>query len=175
MNADEVIQSIGVEIYRAPLSKTREEVDYPNLANPLHLAILLIDFDTEIEMNGILGFLENPTGSYLKQTIEALNLIGALKSAALLESIQSCTIKYGISWEGLRNDFEGSTEYQVTSFRETHGESSDEWSDEVLRLSGNFCLFNSHYALENSYESFCQYLDGQLENFQTEINDRKSA
>lgn len=174
MNADAIIQKLAVEIYRSPLSKTRSEIDYPNLANPLHLAILLIDFDGEIEMNGILGFLENSTGRYLKQTIEALNLIGAPKSAALLDSVQSCLTKFGVTWESLRSDSAGIVEYQITSFRETHGESSDEWSEEVLRLSGNFCLFNAHYALEDSYGSFCQYLDCMLDDLQTEIEKRKT-
>jgi len=175
MNADAIIQNIGAEIYRAPLSKTRSEIDYPNLTNPLHLTVLLIDCDTEIEMNGILGFLENSTGRHLKQTIDALSMIGAPKSAAVLDSVQNCMIKHGITWESLRGDFEGTSEYQITSFRELHGESSEAFTCEVLQLTTGFSLFNTYDTLNDTYGSFCQYLDDNLDNLQVEIEIRKNA
>ena len=62
MTADEIIQELGGKIYARPLSLVRDEPSYPDLANPLHLIILLVDCDTEVMMNGMLGFLENMTG-----------------------------------------------------------------------------------------------------------------
>jgi hypothetical protein len=172
MDADGIIQELGTKIYEAPLSGVRSEENYPDLTNPLHLATLLIDCDTEVDMNGMLGFLENSTGRHLSRTAEALRLIGAPRSAALLESIQSCMTKHGVTWEGLRGDFAGGAEYQVTSFRELHGEALDAFASEVGGLAGRFSLFNRHYALEDSYGALCRYLDNRMLELRGEIDKR---
>jgi hypothetical protein len=50
----------------------RDEADYPDLDNPLHFAMLAIACDTEIAMNGMLGFLENMTGRHVCQNRSGL-------------------------------------------------------------------------------------------------------
>lgn len=172
MNADSIIQELSTEIYEYPLSKVRDEISYPDLTNPLHLIILLIDCDTEIDMNGMLGFLENPTGRHLGRTAAALKLIGAPKSAALLESIESCMTRHAVTWDRLRGDFAGTVEYQITSFRELHGGALDAFAGEVGSLAGHFSLFNTRYSLENSYAALCGYLDGRVRELRCEIEKR---
>src|SRR6266516_1196275 len=117
MTADDVIQEIGGKIYDHPLSMIRGEADFPDLANPLHLIVLLIDCDTEIMMNGMLGFIENMTGRHLVPTIEALRQIGASAVARQLQAVHDCMTRYGVTWQRLRGEFEGSHEYEITSFR----------------------------------------------------------
>ncbi|WP_418936961.1 DMP19 family protein [Paenibacillus anseongense] len=39
--------------------------------------LLILDFDIELQMNGIIGFLENSSGAYLEETMEALFRIRA--------------------------------------------------------------------------------------------------
>jgi hypothetical protein len=174
MAADSIIQELGTEIYQPPLSNVRREVNYPDLTNPLHLTVLLIDCDIEIDMNGMLGFLENSTGRHLRQTAEALRLIGAPRSAALLESIQFCMTKHGVTWERLRGDFVGSTEYEISSFRGLHGEALNPFATEIGNLAGRFSLFNTHYSLEDAYSALCSYLDGRVEELRREIDKRKT-
>ncbi len=173
MNAAATLQELSISIYEVPLSDVRNEADYPNLSNPLHLAVLLIDCDTEIDMNGMLGFIENSTGQHLNRTAEALKLVGAPKSASLLESVRSCMDRHGVTWQRLRNDFEGTAEYEITSFRELHGEGLDAFTEELDRLVGNFSLFNTLYSPENAYAALCSYLDGRVEELQSEIDRRK--
>jgi hypothetical protein len=175
MNADSFIQELAVQIYEEPLSGIRSETDYPNLSNPLHLAVLLIDCDTEIEINGMLGFLENMTGPYLPETTEALRLIGATKCASLFSSIQACMRKHGVSWEQLRSDFDGVTEFQITSFRELHGDRLSPFVKEVDELTHSFSLFNANYSLEDAYSSLREYLDSRLNEFRQEIDKRRVA
>ena len=151
MNAEEIIQDLAIKIYEKPLSQVREECNFPNLDSPLHLAMLLLDCDTEISMNGMLGFLENLTGRHLAPTIEALERIGAPKSAELLRAVQSCMKKHGVTWAKLRGDFEGTVEYQITSFRQLHGESLDAFSKDIYQIVGKFELFNSYSALEDTF------------------------
>ena len=40
MNADQLIQELAVKVYQDPLAKARDEADFPNLTNPLHLVML---------------------------------------------------------------------------------------------------------------------------------------
>jgi hypothetical protein len=173
MNADSLIQELAVQIYQAPLVSIRDEADYPNLNIPLHLVVLLIDCDTEIEMNGILGFLENMTGRYLPQTTEALRLIGAPKCAAIFDSVHASMTRYGVTWERLRGDFEGSTEFQITSFRRLHGEALDSFTAEVGKLVQGFSLFNTLYSPEDAYAALCHYLETRLVELRQEIDKRK--
>ena len=174
MDADKIIQELAIEIYEEPLSLIREESEFPNLDNPLHLIVLLIDCDTEIAMNGMLGFLENQTGQHLGKTIEALETIGAIKSAALFRSVENCMTKHGVTWAKLRGDFEGSVEYQITSFRELHGASLDGFSQEIHKIVGSFALFNGHYSLEDSYGALYRHAQSRVELLQNEIQRRKA-
>jgi len=66
MIGQDILNDIGLKSYEKPLSSIRVDPCWPSLGNPLHLAVLLVDFDTEVNMNGLLGFLENPTGAYLE-------------------------------------------------------------------------------------------------------------
>jgi hypothetical protein len=174
MNADMLIQELAVQIYRPPLASVRDEANYPNLSNPLHLAVLLIDCDTEIEMNGILGFLENMTGRYLPQTTEALRLIGAPKCAVILNSVHASMTKHGVSSERLRGDFEGTTEFQITSFSEMHGDRLDLFTTEVDKLTNGLSIFNTRYSPEDAYGAFCSYLDGRFDELCREVDERKA-
>jgi hypothetical protein len=175
MNADSLIQELAVQIYDEPLSVIRSETDYPNLSNPLHLVVLLIDCNTEIEMNGVLGFLENMTGQHLPETTEALRVIGSPKCASLFSSIQVCMRRHGVSWEQLRGDFDGATEFQITSFREMHGDRLSPFVKEVGELTRHFSLFNAHDSPEDAYSALCRYLDGRLDELRQEIDKRRVA
>lgn len=171
MNADDLIQELSIAVYRSPLSGVRHETDYPRLGNPLHLVVLLIDCDTEIDMNGVLGFLENRTGGYLSETIEAMELIGAIECAAIFRSIQDCMTKYSVTWERLRGDFEGTTEFQITSFSELHGEGLHTFAIEVGELTRHFSVFSRKFP-GNAYGAVCNYLDNRLGELRREIDKR---
>ena len=173
MNADAILQELSISIYEAPLSDVRKEADYPYLGNPLHIAVFLIDCDTEIDMNGMLRFIENSAGQHLDQTAEALKLIGAPKSASLLQSVRSCMERHGVTWQRLRSDFAGTAEYEISSFRELHGEDLDGFAREVDTLAGHFSLFNTLYSTEDSYAALCSYLDGRAEELRSEIERRR--
>jgi hypothetical protein len=175
MDAKGAIEDLALTIYEEPLSQIRDEPEFPNLDNPLHMIVLLLDCDTEVAMNGVLGFLENLTGRHLGKTIEALERIGAPKSAELLRAVQSCMDKHGVTWARLRGDFEVTDEYQITSFRELHGESLSSFSTEVCQIAGSFQLFNNRSALEDAYGGLCRYTQNRFNLFQMELHKRKKA
>ncbi|WP_379159147.1 DUF4375 domain-containing protein [Paenibacillus sp. sgz5001063] len=86
LSAEEIVDSVCSNIYEPEYAATREAV----LKSPgfLREIMLLIDLDTELTMNGILGFLENSSGQYLLETIQALQHIGAAEDAEILEQIK---------------------------------------------------------------------------------------
>jgi hypothetical protein len=174
MNVDQLLQELSTQIYEQPLSATRHESDYPNLSNPLHIAVLLIDFDTEININGMLGFLENSNGQHLDKIVEALRLIGAHKSEHELRLVQDCMRSHGVSWERLRADFEGHEAFEVTSFSELHGDLLREFSDEICYRFSEFDLFNTNYSLEDSYSLLVRHLESMPRKLNDEVNSRNA-
>ena len=172
MTANDVIHQVGGKIYDHPLSMVRSESDFPDLANPLHLIVLLIDCDTEIMMNGMLGFLENMTGRHLVPTIEALRQIGVPKVASQLQAVHDCMTRYGVTWQLLRGDLEGGAEYEITTFRKLHGPQLDAFASEVSTLAHGFSLFRPH-SDEAPYDALCAYLESRLIELRREIDRRE--
>ncbi|WP_338631889.1 hypothetical protein [Clostridium baratii] len=70
LRAEDVIESMA-EIYNIPIDR-EDLVKYPQFIQDI---IFIIDYDTELSMNGILGFLKNSTNKYLPQTITALKIL----------------------------------------------------------------------------------------------------
>jgi hypothetical protein len=67
-------------------------------------------------MSGIHGFLENNTGYYLNETIEALEAIGAHATARTMGNIRAILVRHGVDL----SDREG-----IQKFHWDHSEKSD--------------------------------------------------
>ena len=160
-------------MYQPPLVGIRYKRDYPDIENPLHLLFLLVDCDIEIQMNGLLGFLENCTGEHLHATIDALTAIGANKAANDLRLVESCMCRHGVTWAGLRADFEGHKEFEITSFSGTHGNAMDGFTKELHGVAPDFSLF-AHPSGEPVYDLLCAYLEPRLYRL-SEIVDKIEA
>jgi hypothetical protein len=85
--AFEILQELGRRIYRPPLSPLRDRLR--EMPAAFRVPMLVIDFDTEVHMQGIYGFLENSTGRYLDETIDALEAIGAQETPATMKRIRA--------------------------------------------------------------------------------------
>ena len=96
--------------------------------------------DTEINMNGILGFLENSTGAYLPDTVLAFNSIGATITASTLMRIDALMQAHGFTTAHLRQDLSNQEPFQVTTFRASHGESSSLMASAVDAEARNLYL-----------------------------------
>ena len=120
LSARELIETVAIRIYEPPLSKARERM--LALPSAFRVVLLVLDFDTEVSMQGMLGFLENSTGLYLQETIQAFDQIGGRQTAAILRNIEGILEAHGVSTSQLRADFDGATPYQITSFNELHGD-----------------------------------------------------
>jgi hypothetical protein len=114
-----LIEALSIRIYEPPLSTARDRLR--EVAEALRIPILVLDFDTEVCMNGMLGFLENSTGLFFRETIDAFHKIGASETASILRAIEKTLERHGVTPARLRADFVGTHEYQITTFRELHG------------------------------------------------------
>jgi hypothetical protein len=129
MPVAEILGRLALEIYKPPLAKLRN--DLRPIPAVLRIPILIIDLDTEVAMNGMLGFLENSSGLYLAETIEALESISAHNAAGTLRNIQQIMANYGVTVERLRGNFAGPQEWEITSFRQTHGEELSRMAEHI--------------------------------------------
>jgi hypothetical protein len=115
-----LIEALSIRIYKPPLSTARDRLR--EIAEALRVPILVLDFDTELCMNGMLGFLENSRGLYFPETIEAFEKIGASETVSILRAIERTLERHGVTPSRLRADFAGAQEYQITTFRDLHGD-----------------------------------------------------
>jgi len=173
MTADEAIQDIGGRMYDPPLVGIRYQQDYPDLENPLHVIFLLCDCDIEIQMNGLLGFLENSTGEHLQATINALSGIGANHAAEDLRRISDCMSRHGITWAGLRADLEDSKEFEITTFAKTHGDRLRPFTEELRSIAPVFVIF-AHSSGDPVYDLLCAYIEPRMEHL-AEITANEEA
>jgi hypothetical protein len=120
LSAAKLVEMLSIRIYEPPLSTARDRLR--EVEESLRVPILVLDFDTEVCMNGMLGFLENSTGLFLPETIDAFDKIGASETASVLRAIEKTLKKHGVTPSRLRADFAGTQEFQITTFRELHGD-----------------------------------------------------
>jgi hypothetical protein len=116
----ELVEALSTRIYEPPLSEARDRI--LAVSSCFRVVVLVLDFDTEVNMQGMLGFLENSTGLFLVETIDAFDCIGARATSDVLRRIDAVLQKHGVTPSQLRADFAGATPYEITSFNETHGD-----------------------------------------------------
>ena len=123
-----------MRIYEPPLSELRDSGALTDLSNPVSVVMLLIDFETEVSMNGIADYIGNSTGLYAKETVAALEVIGCKTAADVLGRILDVASNAGMTHESIQAERSGLGPYALTSFSEMHGGKWDLALDEVDRL-----------------------------------------
>ena len=146
MSTDEILDSLAIQIYEPPLSKLRE--DLRSVPEVFRIPVLIIDFNTEVCMQGVLGFLENSTGFYLADTIAAMEAIGAHDTATTLRTIQGIMAEHGVTHEQLRGDLDRMQEWQITTFAECHGEELSQMADLVGQESTKLYIYDRMHDRE---------------------------
>ena len=120
----------------------------------IQTAVFLIDFDTELSMEGIFTFLENSTGHYVPYIIKAFRNIGDNADAEILSEI--CRL---VSPDFVREQFAGKdyNEYDITYFNDSH-ELSEEVLNEIERLESKLYL-NTRFDM---WQLLYDYLDKRI-------------
>jgi hypothetical protein len=118
-NASALIEDLAIRMYSEPASSLW--ADRLVAPMPLRIMLLILDFDTEVSMNGVLGYLENSTGRYLTEAETAFALVGATRTADILRSVSAALDRLGTSPTSLNTDLQKVAQYEVTTFRTSHG------------------------------------------------------
>jgi len=168
MTGRQMLDDLAVRIYEEPLLHIRNAPEWPSLTNPLHLTALLVDFDTEVAINGILGFLENSSGAHLDKTIDAFIALGAHDTAEVLQRIREVLRKHGVSHQKLRSDFKNTSQYEITSFSKLHGASLNEFAQEVCAIAD--LLYSDRTSQGSPFLRLEVYLEEHASEIQSELS-----
>jgi hypothetical protein len=163
----QLLDELSVRIYQPPLSSLREEP--ARLPEPLRVVTLLLDFDTEVTMQGLNGFLENSTGSSLTETIAAFEAIGAHQDAAVLTRIERIMTAHGVTTARLRADLQTLQHHQVTTWSETHGDSLRSMAEAIEREAEG--LYLNDQTSERFPALLETYVAARLDELQTTLDD----
>jgi hypothetical protein len=145
-SAEDIVSEICMNLYSDRGIQARTY--FEQLPMWLQDIILIIDFDTELNMNGIIGFLENSTGQYLDETIDSLKRIGAVQDYLTLHNIKLILMSSGIDPRILRANLNNQSEYTISSSQMIHGLDFDE----VLDEAENLYLNQDRNIFENLFE-----------------------
>lgn len=158
LSAEDMIGEISLRLYNQENYHLRDGEVFSALPTVLRDIILIIDLDTEVTMEGILGFLENSTGLYLDDTISTLERIKAYEDRQVMSNIRDILKKYNVSTHDLRDDVNRGSLYEISSFSQTHGSQYDQMAEEIgleadklylNRESGNIFDYLIDYVAEN--------------------------
>ena len=118
-------------------------------------AAFLIDFDSELQMEGIFTFLENSIGHYAPNIIEAFRAIGDNNDADILYEICTLAPPDIMRGEFLKKDYQ---EYDISSFNDDH-ELCEEIADKIEKLESKLYL-NTGF---NIWRLLFHYLDSHIQ------------
>ena len=153
---EDVVNTLVGRMSEPPLSRLRERMS--DMPDPLRVLFLVSDFDTEVSMNGIVGFLENLTGAHLPATIEAFDAIGAKTTAATLRDVEATMRQYGITHQMLRHPMADLEEFSIVSSSALHGKNVTRMFEVIEKRAQDLYCYQRE-SPEAIFELLCQYLE----------------
>lgn len=156
ISSDNIVENICLHLYEKENSIVREARVFDNLPIVIRDIILIIDFDTEMNMNGILGFLENPTGLFLDDTIAALERINANEDCTILKRIKGILLKNQLDSQKLRDNVNSLNQYEITNFIKTHGYKYESMANEIATEGKQFYLYKKDRYI---FDNLIKYVD----------------
>ena len=127
---------------------------YLDCADFIQTAAFLIEFDTELAMQGIFSFLENSIGHYAPHIVRSFRVIGDDRDADVLEEICRLAMPDIMRGEFL-NKANGA--YQITSFAGNH-KIREETEEKITELAAGLYLYNDF----DIWPLLFRYLDEQI-------------
>lgn len=149
LSGRELCEKFGRELWNTNRSQWTECADF------IQTAAFLIDFDTELTMEGIFTFLENSIGHYAPNIIDAFRAIGDEKDAKILAEICRLVPPDIIRGEFLDGDH---NEYDISCFDDDH-ELSEEIEEKIGQLEKQLYLNTG----SDIWEPLIAYLDREIE------------
>ncbi|MBP3952889.1 DMP19 family protein [Halalkalibacter suaedae] len=166
-SGEEIINEIALNLYNDENNHLTQKDVFYKLPVVIRDIILVINLDTELNMQGILGFLENSTGLFLGDTIDTLQRIQAKEDYEILKAINSILEQNNVSTQDLRNNVDNQMEYSITSFSETHSSKYDAMVLEISEVADKLYLYDGD---RNLFDYLIQYVDINKNDLVGELN-----
>lgn len=163
---EEIINEIALNLYKEENYQICERDTFYKLPIVIRDIILVINFDTELTMQGILGFLENSTGLFLDDTIETLDRIQAKEDYEILIAIKSKLEQNNVSAQDFRNNVNNLKEYFINTFSKAHGSKYDEMAIEICDIADRLYLYDDD---RNIFDNLIRYVDTNKVNLINEL------
>ncbi|MCJ8010748.1 DMP19 family protein [Paenibacillus sp. KQZ6P-2] len=166
--ASEIVENICARIYQEETYLLRDKEVLDSIPQVIRDCVLLIDLDTEINMNGIIGYLENSTGKFMDETIEVLERIGAVSDAITLNNIKKSLAEYGLKTSNLHANVQNLKEYQISNNSQTHGNIDSELLKRIEQLATNLYIYNQE---ENIFDDLYDYIEANKQHLINELKE----
>ena len=167
ISGEELINEIALNLYSEENYHLTERNTLYKLPVVIRDIILVIHLDTELNMQGILGFLENSTGLFLDDTIETLHRIQAKEDHDILAAIKSILAQNNVSTQDLRNNVDNQMEFSITTFSETHSSKYDDMVSEISEVVDKLYLYDGD---RNLFDYLIKYVDKNKHDLIREFN-----
>lgn len=168
LSSREIVEHICVGIYEAETYLIRDKDILKIIPQLIRDCVLLIDFDTEMNMNGIMGFLENSTGQFIEETVEVLERIGAVSDATALHNIKKSLDECGLKASILHANVQNLNEYQVSNFHLTHRNMDNELLNRIEQEAEHLYIYNQE---QNIFDYLYDYIEANRQSLIHEWKD----
>ena len=148
MRRMDLLTEFAIKIYEPPLCEMRDSGAIADLSNPIAVAMLVVDFETEVTMQGIVDFIGNSTGLYVRETVKALQIIGCDTQADQLQRILDIADVAGMTHDAIQEDMSGLAPHAITSFSKLHGE---KWDSACKQISAIDDEVDYHEILSHAH------------------------
>lgn len=165
---EEIVEEIASNLYEGENYLIFQEENFYKIPEQIRDIILLINFDTELAMEGIWGFLENSSGVYLNDTIETLEKIQAEKDHNILNNIKHILDENKISTSQLRVNTNNQELYSIQSFIETYGSAYDVMADRICEIAEKLYISSDD---RNIFDNLILYIDKNKSLLIRELNN----
>jgi hypothetical protein len=166
--ATDVLNDLGSVIWSPGFEPYRAGGALRDSRNPLSVVVLVLDFNAEVNINGVVDFLGNATGSYARETVEALRAISCPKDAEVLSKIIDVAESAGMTHEAVQNDLARQAPLAVGTFSDFHGRKWGGACNQISVLGSGIELSRVLAALESFVESNQPALDAALDQFRAQ-------
>lgn len=153
---EEIVEEIASNLYEGENYLILQEEYFYKIPEQIRDIILLINFDNELAMEGILGFLENSSGVYLNDTIESLKKIQAEQDHNILKKIKHILDESNKSASQLRVNTNDQELYSIQGFSETHGSAFDDMVDRICQIAEKLYISSED---RNIFDNLILYID----------------
>ncbi len=156
MKPADALDQFSVQIYGLPLSEIRNDDRIRDITNPIAIIMLLLDYLTEVEMNGILNFFGNSTGRYPDETVAALEAIGCNREAKILGEMTERARAAGLDYENCQRQAAGLQEFEITNRAELYGTKWTGAASTAARALDEMAAQIDHQELTQKMEAFVE-------------------